>query len=51
MEKPKEEDIERVRYCRNCIVNGDGPLCVSCELDGLFQVANQSINLDVVLYN
>ncbi|XP_030930452.1 DNA topoisomerase 2-like [Quercus lobata] len=37
MEKPKEEDIERVRYCRNCIVNGDGPLCVSCELDGLFQ--------------
>lgn len=37
MEKPKEEDIERVRYCRNCNVNGDGPACVSCELDGLFQ--------------
>ncbi|XP_042957344.1 E3 ubiquitin-protein ligase SHPRH isoform X1 [Carya illinoinensis] len=37
MEKPKEEDIERVRYCRNCNVNGDGPACVACELDGLFQ--------------
>ena len=38
MEKPKEEEIERVRYCHKCQVNGDGPLCVMCELDELFQV-------------
>ncbi|XVF24305.1 hypothetical protein REPUB_Repub13aG0116300 [Reevesia pubescens] len=37
MEKPKEEDIERVRYCRNCQVVGDGPVCVHCELEDLFQ--------------
>ncbi|KAB2010015.1 hypothetical protein ES319_D10G206600v1 [Gossypium barbadense] len=37
MEKPKEEDIERVRYCRNCQVIGDGPICVHCELEDLFQ--------------
>ncbi|PON48604.1 Cdk-activating kinase assembly factor [Trema orientale] len=37
MEKPKEEDIERVRYCQKCQVNGDGPSCVMCELDELFQ--------------
>ncbi|KAM7494701.1 hypothetical protein LguiB_029310 [Lonicera macranthoides] len=38
MENPREEDIERVRYCPNCQANGDGPLCVHCELDELFQV-------------
>lgn len=37
MEKPKEEDIERVRDCQICKANGDGPACVACELDGLFQ--------------
>ncbi|XVF81925.1 hypothetical protein PTKIN_Ptkin16aG0001600 [Pterospermum kingtungense] len=37
MEYPKEEDIERVRYCRNCQVGGDGPICVHCELEDLFQ--------------
>ncbi|XP_010253038.1 PREDICTED: E3 ubiquitin-protein ligase SHPRH [Nelumbo nucifera] len=37
MERPRDEDIERVRYCPKC-VNGDGPLCVLCELDELFQV-------------
>ncbi|KAE8717817.1 UPF0176 protein [Hibiscus syriacus] len=37
MENPKEEDIERVRYCRNCQVIGDGPICVHCELEDLFQ--------------
>lgn len=41
MEKPKEEDVERVRYCHNCQVNGDGPPCVMCELDELFQVCNK----------
>lgn len=37
MEKPRDEDIERVRYCPNCYVNVDGRLCVHCELDELFQ--------------
>ncbi|XP_062092301.1 uncharacterized protein LOC133798119 isoform X2 [Humulus lupulus] len=37
MENPREEDIERVRYCQNCQINGDGPSCVMCELDELFQ--------------
>ncbi|OVA17306.1 SNF2-related [Macleaya cordata] len=38
MEKPRDEDIVRVRYCRNCQDNSDGPMCVLCELDELFQV-------------
>ncbi|KAK6932900.1 SNF2, N-terminal [Dillenia turbinata] len=39
MDRPREQDIECVRYCRNCQANGDeGPLCVACELDELFQV-------------
>ncbi|KAL6127971.1 hypothetical protein ACLB2K_071332 [Fragaria x ananassa] len=37
MEKPKEEDIQRVRYCRNCKAHDGGPLCVLCEVDELFQ--------------
>ncbi|KAJ1431705.1 hypothetical protein SESBI_06941, partial [Sesbania bispinosa] len=37
MEKPKDEDIERVGKCRNCQPNCDGPPCVLCELDELFQ--------------
>lgn len=37
MEKPKEEDIQSVRYCRNCKAYDDGPLCVLCEVDELFQ--------------
>ncbi|KAK7385443.1 hypothetical protein VNO78_31163 [Psophocarpus tetragonolobus] len=37
MEKPKEEDIDRVGKCRNCQPNCDGPPCVLCELDELFQ--------------
>ncbi|KAL9315887.1 hypothetical protein ACSQ67_016888 [Phaseolus vulgaris] len=37
MEKPKEEDIERVGKCQNCQPNCDGPPCILCELDGLFQ--------------
>ncbi|KAL0556995.1 hypothetical protein IC582_005513 [Cucumis melo] len=37
MENPKEEDIERVRYCRNCQADSNGPPCVLCELDELFQ--------------
>ncbi|KAH7548237.1 hypothetical protein JRO89_XS14G0087300 [Xanthoceras sorbifolium] len=37
MEKPKEEDMERVRNCRICYGVGDGPTCVHCELDELFQ--------------
>lgn len=40
MEKPKDEDIERVGKCRNCQPNCDGPPCVLCELDELFQVWN-----------
>lgn len=38
MDKPRDEDIERVRYCPNCQANADGPICVHCELDELFQV-------------
>ncbi|XP_021866581.1 uncharacterized protein [Spinacia oleracea] len=37
MEKPRDEDVERVRYCPNCYENVDGSLCVHCELDKLFQ--------------
>lgn len=40
MENPKGEDIERVGKCRNCQPNCDGPPCVLCELDELFQVCN-----------
>lgn len=38
MEKPRDEDVERVRYCPNCYVDVDGRLCVHCEMDELFQV-------------
>ncbi|CAK9136717.1 unnamed protein product [Ilex paraguariensis] len=38
MGDPKGEDIERVRHCPNCQANGNGLLCVHCELDELFQV-------------
>ncbi|XP_019456201.1 PREDICTED: E3 ubiquitin-protein ligase SHPRH isoform X2 [Lupinus angustifolius] len=37
MEKPKEDDIERVGKCQNCQPNCDGPPCILCELDELFQ--------------
>ncbi|XP_023551403.1 E3 ubiquitin-protein ligase SHPRH isoform X2 [Cucurbita pepo subsp. pepo] len=37
MENPKDEDIERVRYCQNCQADSNGPPCVLCELDELFQ--------------
>lgn len=38
MDNPREEDIERVRYCPNCQANGEGRICVHCEMDELFQV-------------
>nr|KAJ0219821.1 hypothetical protein LSAT_V11C200097200 [Lactuca sativa] len=37
MENPSIEDVERVRYCPKCQVNGEGLICVHCELDELFQ--------------
>ncbi|KAL8551395.1 hypothetical protein ACS0TY_000477 [Phlomoides rotata] len=37
-ENPKEEDIERVRYCKKCNSNLDGPACTHCGLDEIFQV-------------
>ncbi|XP_076948485.1 uncharacterized protein LOC143620741 [Bidens hawaiensis] len=37
MENPRQEDVERVRYCPNCQLNGDGLICVHCEIDELFQ--------------
>ncbi|XP_050209506.1 uncharacterized protein LOC126660195 isoform X2 [Mercurialis annua] len=37
MEKPKDEDIERVRYCQICQATDDGPTCLHCELEGLFK--------------
>ncbi|KAL3521327.1 hypothetical protein ACH5RR_019476 [Cinchona calisaya] len=55
MEDPSEVDIERVRHCPNCQDNDDGPLCVHCELDDLFQVyevrlfhTNKGRNGDVI---
>lgn len=39
MEKPRDEDIERVRCCPKCYFGGTGMLCVHCELDELFQVS------------
>ncbi|XP_042375333.1 E3 ubiquitin-protein ligase SHPRH-like [Zingiber officinale] len=38
MTNPKDDDIERLRYCPNCYDVGDGILCLHCELDNLFQV-------------
>ncbi|KAL5991335.1 hypothetical protein ACLOJK_012242 [Asimina triloba] len=38
MGKPRDEDIERVRYCPNCQYDADGPVCIHCELDELFQI-------------
>ncbi|KAK6155990.1 hypothetical protein DH2020_010238 [Rehmannia glutinosa] len=38
MENPREEDIARVRYCKKCNSNYDGPACTHCELDEIFQV-------------
>ncbi|KAK7275887.1 hypothetical protein RIF29_17013 [Crotalaria pallida] len=37
MEKPKEDDIERVGKCQNCQPSCDGPPCILCEIDELFQ--------------
>jgi E3 ubiquitin-protein ligase SHPRH len=37
MDSPKDEDIECQRYCPNCY-DGNGSLCIQCELDDLFQV-------------
>ncbi|CAN0923759.1 E3 ubiquitin-protein ligase SHPRH [Linum grandiflorum] len=37
MENPKEEDIERVRYCRVCQGVDDGATCVHCELEEQFK--------------
>lgn len=38
MEKPKLEDIECIGNCKTCQLKDDGPTCVHCELDKLFQV-------------
>lgn len=35
---PKDEEIERQRYCPNCY-DGNGSLCIQCEMDGLFRVS------------
>ncbi|KAL0298265.1 UNVERIFIED_CONTAM: E3 ubiquitin-protein ligase SHPRH [Sesamum radiatum] len=37
MENPREADITRVRYCKKCNSNHDGPACTHCELDEVFQ--------------
>jgi hypothetical protein len=34
---PKDEEIEQQRYCPNCY-DGNGSLCIQCEMDGLFRV-------------
>lgn len=38
MEKPNLEDIERIGTCKYCQKKDDGPTCIHCELDELFQV-------------
>ncbi|KAL3834738.1 hypothetical protein ACJIZ3_009474 [Penstemon smallii] len=55
MENPREEDIVRVRYCKKCNSNYDGPACTHCELDDIFQVyearlfrLNKSNNSEVI---
>lgn len=40
MEKPKIEDIERIGNCKRCHLKDDGPTCIHCELDELFQVCS-----------
>ncbi|WOK95874.1 hypothetical protein Cni_G04581 [Canna indica] len=45
MDNPKDDDIERLRYCPNCYDDGDGPLCLHCELDDLFQVYEARLSL------
>ncbi|VVB02957.1 unnamed protein product [Arabis nemorensis] len=40
MEKPKLEDIERIGNCKYCLKRDDGPTCIYCELDKLFQEYN-----------
>lgn len=40
MEKPKMEDIERIGNCKYCKKKDDGPTCIHCELDELFQVCS-----------
>lgn len=42
MENPEEADILRVRFCPSC-QSGDGPLCVHCELNDLFQVRQANL--------
>lgn len=42
MENPRADDIERVRHCPICYHDGDGPLCIHCELEDLFQVLYRS---------
>ncbi|ESQ52797.1 hypothetical protein EUTSA_v10016132mg [Eutrema salsugineum] len=37
MEQPKLEDIERIGSCKYCNKKDDGPTCIHCELDELFQ--------------
>ncbi|XP_023640660.1 E3 ubiquitin-protein ligase SHPRH isoform X1 [Capsella rubella] len=37
MENPKMEDIERAANCKYCYSKDDGPTCIHCELDELFQ--------------
>ncbi|KAJ4904003.1 zinc ion binding [Raphanus sativus] len=37
MEKPRPEDIERIGNCKYCNKKEDGPTCIHCELDELFQ--------------
>ncbi|KAJ3682918.1 hypothetical protein LUZ60_013145 [Juncus effusus] len=34
---PRDEDIERQRFCPNCY-DGNGALCFQCEMDDLFRV-------------
>nr|GLL21004.1 E3 ubiquitin-protein ligase SHPRH isoform X1 [Ipomoea trifida] len=43
MGNPRKEDIERVRYCPKCYANTEGPMCVHCELDDLFQAYEASL--------
>ncbi|CAH8371515.1 unnamed protein product [Eruca vesicaria subsp. sativa] len=37
MEQPRLEDIERIGNCKYCNKKDDGPTCIHCALDELFQ--------------
>ncbi|KAI4383932.1 hypothetical protein MLD38_009712 [Melastoma candidum] len=38
MDSPRKEEIDKVGHCQNCQPDGQGPICILCELDDLFKI-------------